>query len=76
MKTQKEAGKSVLYSTHYLEEAQFLCDRILMIRQGRIICEGSPMQIMEKNDADSLREAFHRVMQKQTQEGPEQEAEG
>ena len=76
MKTQKEAGKSVLYSTHYLEEAQFLCDRILMIRQGRIICEGSPMQIMEKNDADSLREAFHRVMQKQTQEGPKQEAEG
>lgn len=63
MKSQKEHGKTVLYSTHYLEEAQFLCDRILMIWQGRIVKEGSPKQIMEECRTDSLRDAFHRVME-------------
>lgn len=62
MKTQKEKGKTVLYSTHYLEEAQFLCDRILMLYRGRIVKEGSPEQIMEACRAESLREAFHVVM--------------
>ncbi|MCR4691067.1 MAG: ATP-binding cassette domain-containing protein [Lachnospiraceae bacterium] len=62
MKTRKEAGKTVLYSTHYLEEAQFLCDRILMIEKGRIVCEGSPAEIMERTKTENLREAFHVIM--------------
>ena len=63
MKSQKERGKTVLYSTHYLEEAQFLCDRILMIYRGGIVKEGSPEQIMEACRTDSLRDAFHQVME-------------
>lgn len=63
MKSRKEQGKTVLYSTHYLEEAQFLCDRIIMIYQGRIVKEGSPAQIMEECQAANLRDAFHRVME-------------
>ena len=61
MKQQKEKGKTVLYSTHYLEEAQFLCDRIIMIDKGRIMIEGSPSEIMEKTQTGSLREAFGRL---------------
>jgi len=61
MKQQKEKGKTVLYSTHYLEEAQFLCDRIIMIDKGRIMIEGSPAEIMEKTQTGSLREAFGRL---------------
>ncbi|MGN0132646.1 MAG: ABC transporter ATP-binding protein [Lachnospiraceae bacterium] len=68
MKSQKELGKTVLYSTHYLEEAQFLCDRILMIYQGRIVKEGSPKQIMEECRADNLRDAFHHVMEEVTEQ--------
>ncbi len=62
MKGQKERGKTVLYSTHYLEEAQFLCDRILMIYQGKIVKEGSPAEIMKECNAENLRDAFHCVM--------------
>lgn len=62
MKKQKEYGKTVLYSTHYLEEAQFLCDRILMIYQGNIIRQGTPAQIMEETNTDNLRDAFHLIM--------------
>lgn len=59
MEAQKKKGKTVLYSTHYLEEAQVLCDRIYMIYQGRIVAQGSPAQLMEEQKVSSLREAFH-----------------
>lgn len=62
MKGQKERGKTVLYSTHYLEEAQFLCDRIYMIYQGKIVKTGSPEQVMKDTNTNNLREAFHVVM--------------
>lgn len=62
MKEQKERGKTVLYSTHYLEEAQFLCDRILMIYKGAVIASGSPEEIMEQTGTDSLRTAFFQLM--------------
>lgn len=63
MKEQKGRGKTVLYSTHYLEEAQFLCDRIIMIYQGRVVREGSPAQIMAECQVNNLRDAFHKVME-------------
>ena len=59
MQEQKGQEKTVLYSTHYLEEAEFLCDRIYMLCDGKIIAEGSPAQLMEQTGTESLREAFH-----------------
>jgi ABC-2 type transport system ATP-binding protein len=38
-------GRSVLLTTHYLEEADALADRIVMIGRGRVIAEGSPAEI-------------------------------
>lgn len=63
MKAQKDRGKTVLYSTHYLEEAQFLCDRIYMICGGRITASGSPDTLMRQTGTKSLREAFHVVFE-------------
>ena len=33
MKSEKERGKTVIYSTHYMEEAEYLCDRIIMLNE-------------------------------------------
>ena len=67
MKEQKEKGKTVLYSTHYLEEAQVLCNRVYMIYQGRIVAEGTPQSLMEQTSTESLREAFHSIFDKMGQ---------
>lgn len=58
MKQEKEAGKSVLYSTHYMEEADSLCDRIIMLNKGVIIAEGTPEELRERTGTDNLRDAF------------------
>ena len=74
MEEQKEKGKTVLYSTHYLEEAQILCNRIYMIFQGRIVAEGTPLTIMEKTGTGSLRQAFHSIFEGVSQQGEGQGA--
>jgi ABC-2 type transport system ATP-binding protein len=38
-------GKTVLFSTHYLEEADAVASRIVVIHEGRVIAEGSPREI-------------------------------
>ena len=58
MKRERERGKTVLYSTHYMEEAEYLCDRIVLIHQGKIIREGTPADLKERTKKDSLRDVF------------------
>jgi ABC-2 type transport system ATP-binding protein len=41
----KELGKTVLLTTHYMDEAQHLSDRVAIIRDGRIVAEGKPDEI-------------------------------
>jgi ABC-2 type transport system ATP-binding protein len=41
----KELGKTVLLTTHYLEEAQTLADRVAIVQGGRIVAEGPPDQL-------------------------------
>ena len=58
MKNERDKGRTVLYSTHYMEEAQYLCDRINMISGGRIIADGSPAELMAQTGTDNLRDTF------------------
>jgi len=58
MKKERERGKIVLYSTHYMEEAESLCDQILMIHEGKIIAEGKPKDLMQQEGIDNLRDLF------------------
>lgn len=58
MKQEREKGKAVLYSTHYMEEAELLCDRIVMLFAGRIIAAGSIEELKAKTGKENLREIF------------------
>jgi len=48
IKKLKEQGKTIFLTTHYMEEAQELSDRILIIIDGKIVAEGSPNKLIEK----------------------------
>ena len=39
-------GKAVLYTTHYMEEAERLCDRVGVIDHGKLIAEGTPKELV------------------------------
>lgn len=58
MKNERENGKTVLYSTHYMEEAEILCDKIYMIHKGEFIASGTCDDLKEKYNTKSLREIF------------------
>lgn len=65
MKKERAAGKSVLYSTHYMEEAEFLCDRIIMVHKGQIIAEGTPEELRTQTGTSNLRDTFLSLIEHQ-----------
>lgn len=58
IKSEKNKGKTVLYSTHYMEEAENICDRVIMIDQGVVIKIGTPDKIKKETNTTNLRDAF------------------
>jgi ABC-2 type transport system ATP-binding protein len=48
----REFGVTVLLTTHYIEEADALCDRIAIIDQGKIIADGTPSELKARVKAD------------------------
>ena len=50
-----DRGKTVLLTTHYLQEADALADRVAVINQGEIIAEGSPAEIKSKTSGKRIR---------------------
>jgi sodium transport system ATP-binding protein len=58
IKKEKKNGKTILYSTHYMEEAENICDKVLMINKGQVIEIGTPEEIKVKTKTSNLRDAF------------------
>ena len=58
IKQEKQKGKTILYSTHYMEEAENICDRVIMINKGVVINSGTPDKIKEDTKTTNLRDAF------------------
>lgn len=46
IKSLRREGRTVLLTTHYLEEAEHLADEIVIVNKGRIIAEGSPLELI------------------------------
>jgi lipooligosaccharide transport system ATP-binding protein len=44
----RQTGLTILLSTHYMDEAERLCDRLLVIVRGRILAEGSPRELIDE----------------------------
>lgn len=54
----KETNLTIFLTTHYMEEAETLCDRLLLIKRGNIVAEGSISELLEESSQNSLEEAY------------------
>jgi len=53
----KSQGSTIILTTHYMEEAERLCDRIVIMDNGKILAEGSPKQLIQKGIGENVVEA-------------------
>jgi len=44
----KQEGATLIITTHYMDEAEQLCDRLVVMDQGKIVAEGSPRELIER----------------------------
>ena len=58
LKELKSKGTTIFLTTHYMEEAESLCDRIFLMKDGRKITEGTVKEVIESSPYDNLEEAY------------------
>ena len=62
IKEERDKGKCIIYSTHYMEEAENICNRVALINKGKIIAIGTPKEIEEKTNTTNIRDAFFKLI--------------
>jgi len=65
----KDQGKTVILTTHYIEEAQALSDRVGIIDYGELVDLGTPQELMVKHDAEDLERVFLKITGRRITEG-------
>jgi sodium transport system ATP-binding protein len=54
----RDLGRCILFSSHVLDEVRALCDKVVVISDGRLVAEGSPADLCAQTGTSSLEEAF------------------
>lgn len=54
----RKQGRTIILTTHYMEEAEELCDRVGIVDHGKLIALGSPRHLKDKFSAKDLEEVF------------------
>jgi ABC-2 type transport system ATP-binding protein len=67
MRVQREQGTTILYTSHNMAEVEQMCSRIVFLNHGRVIAQGSPIEITqailkEERDEPALEEVFLRIV--------------
>ena len=58
----EQHGVTVLLSSHNMLEVEYLCNRVALINNGKIVAEGSPEELKKKLDVTNLEEGFAKVV--------------
>jgi ABC-2 type transport system ATP-binding protein len=69
IKELKKQGRTVLLTTHYMEEAEELCDRVGIIDHGKLIALGAPKHLKDKFKVKNLEEVFIQLTGRGIREG-------
>jgi len=65
----KERQRTVVLTTHYMEEAEALCDRVAIIDHGKLIALGTPAELRTRYAAKDLEEVFLKLTGRRMREG-------
>ena len=58
LKKLKEQGMTIVLTTHYMEEAEYLCDHIIILKKGQKVIEGTVKEVINKGSFKNLEEAY------------------
>lgn len=58
LKELKNQGTTIFLTTHYMEEAESLCDRIFLMKDGKKVTEGTVQEVIEKSPYENLEDAY------------------
>ncbi len=62
IKEEKKKGKGIIYSTHYMEEAENICDRVVLLHKGKVVKMDTPNNIVKETKTTNLRDAFFKII--------------
>ena len=57
-------GATIIYTSHYLDEAEKFCSDIAIIDEGKIISKGKPGKLIQENNCDNLENLFFKLTDK------------
>jgi ABC-2 type transport system ATP-binding protein len=60
-KVQRERNIGILYTSHNMRDIEEVCDRVIFLHKGRIVCSGTPAQILSRSSSSSLEDVFIKI---------------
>ena len=69
LKEQKNEQNIIILTTHYIEEAEALCDRVAILDYGKIIAMGPPQELIAEHNVKNLEEVFMKITGRSILEG-------
>lgn len=60
-KVQRERSIGILYTSHNMRDIEEVCDRVIFLHKGRIVCEGTPGEIVSRSSSNSLEDVFIKI---------------
>jgi ABC-2 type transport system ATP-binding protein len=69
LKSQKDQKNAIILTTHYIEEAEALCDTVAIMDYGHIVAIGSPQELIKEHKVKNLEEVFMKITGRSIMEG-------
>jgi sodium transport system ATP-binding protein len=66
IRRERAHGRAILFSTHIMSEAEYLCDRIYLMHNAKIVDNGRLSEILERSGCGNLTDAFLKHVQRKT----------
>lgn len=57
-RVQRERDVTMVYTSHNMREIELVCDRVIFLMHGRLVAKGTPREILERADSESLEKVF------------------